>query len=68
MWTQPPDKAAEQNEVNGNKMGGRDDEGYCSVTTLNKRTIGDHANSLTVRHMAKISTGFDLTTIDRSSQ
>ena len=49
-------------------MGRRDDEGYSSVTLVDKRTNGEYANSLTVRHMEKIRRAFDLTTIDRPSQ
>ena len=68
LWTEPPDDATKENEIRGNKWGGRDDKGHCSVITFNKEKKGNSCNSLTVRYTPSRSRDFDSTTIDRSSQ
>jgi hypothetical protein len=33
LWTEPPDDAAQQDEISSNEWGGCDDEVHCSITT-----------------------------------
>ena len=48
MWAEPPDDAAKDKKIGSNKRCGRDDEGYCSVTSFNNGTKKDYFISLTV--------------------